>query len=226
MNGVRFRLCKSELIIPREIWEWNCYHYQPRAGDVVLDLGAHKGVFTVYAALGGATVHAYEPCADSYRMLLENCARNEVLPRVHAHNMAVWSKHGTLPLHHWPEAASGDSLIKAEHSGFELVNCITLAEAMHGIERCHFLKVDVEGAEFEVLSHAWADVFTRVDAVAVEIHSMALDPGGREHPVKFPGYTDEKFRHLRDHMGLCFDVDLDIDKNGDPHYLYGKRRGM
>jgi tRNA/tmRNA/rRNA uracil-C5-methylase (TrmA/RlmC/RlmD family) len=41
-------------------------------GDVVLDIGANIGVFTLYAAKQGAQVYAYEPMPPTYGVLQQN----------------------------------------------------------------------------------------------------------------------------------------------------------
>ena len=59
----------------REIWIDDLYLQEGISlctGDVVLDVGANIGVFTLYAAKQGAQVYAYEPMPPTYAVLQQN----------------------------------------------------------------------------------------------------------------------------------------------------------
>ena len=59
------------------------------AGDVVFDVGANIGVFTLYAANQGAEVYAYEPMPPSYAVLQQNIEAHGVGQLVHARNIGL-----------------------------------------------------------------------------------------------------------------------------------------
>ena len=213
----------GDLAIVDEVWRQNAYRYHPRPNDIVVDVGAHKGIFSTWCAMHGAFVHAYEPSKASFETMLINLRLNSVETRVTARNMAIWSQACRLPLYHWPGDAGGNSLLEVRQDS-EDVLCTTLEEAFTYVRWCDFLKVDTEGAEFEILGYASDSVLQRVGALAVEIHSPALDPGGREHPVKFTAYTDEKYERIVDRLRRNgFVLEELRAANGDPNYVYAKR---
>src|SRR3954466_15978873 len=55
--------------------------------DVALDIGAYTGIFSIVAAEANpfVDVHAFEIVPDVYRLLFENCVRNDLLDRVSLH---------------------------------------------------------------------------------------------------------------------------------------------
>ncbi len=153
-------------------------HFAP--GDVVIDVGAHIGAVSVVVATLNpqARIYAYEPSSSNYAMLLANLAANGV------HNVvpvqaAVSGTAGTLELVWSPlqtagasaslDAAGRQALVDQGWSR-ETVPCVTLDDvfATHGIDRCAFLKLDCEGAEWEIARQARA--LERVDAMALELH--------------------------------------------------------
>jgi FkbM family methyltransferase len=61
----------------------------PKDG-VVIDVGAHMGAFTLYAALEGASrVYSYEPDPKLFSVLQRNIAANRLEQRVKAWQAAV-----------------------------------------------------------------------------------------------------------------------------------------
>ncbi len=150
------------------------------AGDVVLDIGAHIGAVSIILAKlhPHARVIAYEPAASNYAMLLANLAANHVL-NVVAVREAVAGARGTLEMMWSPSETAGASGMLAEtvrHAlegrGWqrETVPCVTLEDvfAQHQLDRCAFLKLDCEGAEWGIARHATA--LSRVDTLALELH--------------------------------------------------------
>ena len=89
------------------------------AGDIAIDCGANLGLFTTRMAESGATVHAFEPNPDAYRMLEEVTSG---YPNVVLHQAAVTTEPGEVKLflHKYaeddPEYWSSGSSLLAEKS--------------------------------------------------------------------------------------------------------------
>ena len=72
------------------------------------------------------------------------------------------------------------SLFPREHADGSLtVEATTLADLFttYAIGRCHLLKMDCEGAEFEILHHCPDDVFAATDRIVLEVHDWVRDYG-------------------------------------------------
>jgi FkbM family methyltransferase len=135
-------------------------------GMTVLDVGANIGAFTLFfaKAVGEAgRVHAFEPQRTLYHVLCGNLALN-ALSNVTAIHGALADKPGTLFVRAVDYAKPGnfgglalDPAAVSQGAG-ENVGVSTI-DAL-GLERCDFVKIDVEGMERDVLQGA-ADTLAR-----------------------------------------------------------------
>ena len=92
----------------REIFTERCYLRRGidlRPGEVVFDVGANTGMFTLFAHLEcpGVTVHAFEPAPVPYAALKANAERHRVPGRVD--QVAVSDVAGRGKLTYYPDAA-------------------------------------------------------------------------------------------------------------------------
>jgi FkbM family methyltransferase len=122
-------------------------------GDVVLDVGAHIGLYTVHLAKKVRHVVAVEPEPSNLRFLLRNIRVNNVYGKVTVVPAAACERDGRarLHIHH---SSGGHSLIALEPSSGSIeVKCIRLDSLLEslGIDRVDVAKIDVEGYEFNVL---------------------------------------------------------------------------
>ena len=119
--------------------------------------------------MGGGAVYAYEPFAGSLALLRRNAERNR-MDAIIPVPLAIAGQVGWRALHmqgrHGVHSLFGDSGEAVR------IECITLAEAFarDHIERCDFLKLDCEGAEFEILLATPGEIFARIRRIALEYH--------------------------------------------------------
>lgn len=149
-------------------------------GHVVLDIGGHQGFFACYAAHLGARVLSFEPDEASHSLLVENVARNGLADRVTAHIAAVAGKNGQATLLLTDAMGGGMNSTCPSYPAFvgnkvresRIVPSVSLNhvvdEANSGsIRMC---KIDVEGAELEILSALSQDRARRVECFVLEYH--------------------------------------------------------
>lgn len=140
--------------------------------DVVIDVGAHIGSFSVYAARKAAKgrVLSFEPDEASYGQFVKNIQANN-LKNILAFKEAVGGQPG-------PRTLYSAKLNSAENNFYwggaraRSVACGTLSEVFtkNGIARCDFLKMDCEGAEYEILLNTPIDVLRKIRRIGVECH--------------------------------------------------------
>ena len=132
--------------------------YRPEAGDVVFDIGAHCGVSSYhFANLVGPTGHvfAFEPDPVNYELLLRNIERHQ-LTNVTPLQIAIAGNCGEAAFH--SEGTIGSGL--ARHSSrtsvgkLTMVKTATLEAAFDQWGPPQFCKIDIEGAEMEVVGAA------------------------------------------------------------------------
>ena len=176
----------------------------PGAFDTVVDVGAHAGFFAVRAAPLARRVLCYEPIPANFDLLRRNVAR---FPHVRAHPLAIAAKRGTVRMF-LSDNPSSHSMFPAEpgREGIE-VPCIPLSEvfAEHAIERCDLLKLDCEGAEYEILYAVPEELWRRIDRICMEVHPVAAGgkPWSAEGLVAHLGRVghEARFHPSRRHPG-------------------------
>lgn len=143
----------------------------PKRGDVVLDVGAYVGWYTLRAARAvGASgcVVALEPDAENRRQLEANLALNGI-GNVRIVGKAAWSGSGPLPWRHvdhppWRRVSGA-----AEGLAVDGVALDDLTAAL-ALPRVDWIKMDVEGAEVQALRGARALLRQFQPTLFIEVH--------------------------------------------------------
>jgi FkbM family methyltransferase len=152
--------------------------------SIVLDLGAHIGVFSIYATTTArnVVVYAYEPYPDFCTALRGNVRLNRRDETVHCFSVAVASETGTRELYLGGGQFFFPSVVgptKGDHVEQMVVPCTTLREIMevNRLEHIDLLKMDCEGAEYEILYSTPPSYLARIAEIRMEYHN--LDSGER-----------------------------------------------
>jgi len=127
--------------------------YKPHVNDVIIDIGAHIGTFTLLASskVPSGTVYAIEACADSCNLVHINKALN-CAANISVHHLAITDKRGTCTLF-YDTGNWGHSVVAPLSSQVEIVRTCTLSDFFrdNDINLCNFMKLNCEGAEFPIL---------------------------------------------------------------------------
>jgi FkbM family methyltransferase len=174
---------------------------------VIVDLGGNVGFSAVYFAMRfpQARIFTLEPDPAAFRSLLKN---TEAFPGIRSFPLAAAAENGTLTLHSSTGSTMSSSVYRrAQHAESHRVEAITLDEflSLEGIDAVDILKIDIEGAEFDVLRSARS--LDRVRFVIGEVHEDLMDA------------TWEEFR------GLLHGFEL-VDRPSAPRrrLIHGARR--
>jgi FkbM family methyltransferase len=142
-------------------WERHTMQYisELRNGDTVIDVGAHIGSYTIRCAkLVGENgkVIAVEPIPENLILLKNNTEFNK-LNNVLIEDKAIYNKQSKIKLFYYDAHPAGASVFKkfeSDHLHTIIVETTTLDAIIekYNLKRIDLLKVDVEGAEAEVLS--------------------------------------------------------------------------
>lgn len=149
-------------------------HFDPK---IILDLGAHKGFFSVMAArrFPEAQIYAIEPSSGNYKFLLQNIA---AFPNIHPIKAAIWSSRGNVTLH----TGSGDSVNYSLFERHGLTSTESVATLTLGdLPKADFIKCDIEGSEHALSFDA--------PYIALEVHNDINGvPGDIMENLKASGY--------------------------------------
>ena len=138
----------------------------------IVDIGAHVGSFTVWAALRSprARVLAVEPNPETFALLLENVRDNGLQERVTAVNAAVGSAPGVAGLELVEHSLATRLAPTGEGRKTTNVQRIDSLLAMAGIDEVDVLKVDCEGMEYDMFEAMGSEALRAVKTIACEYH--------------------------------------------------------
>ena len=167
-------------------------------GMVVVDIGAHVGIFTLGAASrvgGGGRVFAFEPSPDTADVLTRHVALNRCSDRVEVVRAVVSDADGVAPFYvHGLSMAASLSRDNVEALNPERIEAATRIDVRtvtldrfcdERNIRPALLKIDVEGAELRVLKGAHDLLRTGSPVILCEIHPAQMENCGGSMPATF-----------------------------------------
>jgi FkbM family methyltransferase len=178
-----------------EVVESGCYlnsgEFRIEAGDTVLDIGANVGLFSIWVSLNvpSTKIFAFEAAPDNFRALAENVRSNrlEGISPCHYAVSDGSSSHVTL----YRGLHGGIHSIRPEYRNWvpkagsarktEKVRAISLDRILRrfNIESVDYMKIDCEGAEYEILLSASSRTLSRIRKIVGEYHDLSAERNGR-----------------------------------------------
>lgn len=152
---------------------------------LVLDLGGNIGLFSLLAASAhpAAEVYAFEPGPPNARLFQINRLVNAALmDRIHLRQEAVGGETRSAEWCFDELNPGGSGFFGVSGARFP-VQIRSFAEVLASLPGPIALaKIDIEGAEFELLAATQPETWQKVSAVSLELHT---DPAGRTSQQEF-----------------------------------------
>jgi len=173
------------------------YEYLPEfelnrfEGKMIVDAGAHVGLFSLIASTFAKEVISIEPHPLNFKLLQLNLEINNA-ENVIPINKALWSKTETMTLYEGKHTGAHTILKKCDSKKFN-VSSITLKDLINEFGEIDLLKVDIEGAEFEVFNGLNGQDSENIKNIVAECHLEAGDISQLEKSLKENGWCTEKF---------------------------------
>jgi FkbM family methyltransferase len=169
------------------------------AGDIVLDCGAHIGVYTREAlSLGARLVVAIEPAPENLECLRRNFADEISKHRVVVYPKGVWDKEDFLTLYTNPGNSSGDSFLLRTQAASEVqkvpLTTIDIIVNELKLEKVDFIKMDIEGAPDRAIEGASNTLTKFKPRLAISTEEET------DEPQKIAALV---FHHRSDYRILC-----------------------
>ena len=166
-----------------EVWREEPYSargfYRPCDGDVVLDVGAHVGLFSLWLVRQNprCRVVAIEPSTENFACLQANVAAMGAR-QVSTYRYALGPRGGTGRVEPTTDRSIDHRLVPAPASNADAVPILSLQDLLDvaGADNVAMLKMDIEGAEYDVFAEVAQSTLRRVERLAVEYHDH-LRPG-------------------------------------------------
>jgi FkbM family methyltransferase len=153
----------------------------------IFDVGANKGQFAVQALKVLPTdffIHSFEPSIIAYNSLI----RNVVSQRVKLHNFGLSDKKQTIKLFNSGELVGSVYPITGDDQSYEEVYLNTLDAfcEVNKIKSIYYLKIDVEGAEIDVLRGA----NRLINSHAIQFIQFEIGPNNLSSKTTFRDFFD------------------------------------
>lgn len=152
-----------------------------KASHEIIDVGAHIGVFSIYASVlnPNVKIFAFEPEEANVALLKGNLKLNNI-QNVVVRGVAVGAEDGLKDFF-----VSADS---HNHSFFDVngslkkikVQVQSFGKILQKAEIVDLVKMDSEGAEFEILNSLSAEDFAKVRAFYIEYHEYSPEMKAEE----------------------------------------------
>ena len=152
-----------------------------RSGDVVLDCGAHVGVYTRKALSAGASVVvAIEPAPANLECLRRNFKAEIAAGRVVICAKGVWDKEELLPLYEDATNSAGDSFVirgsqDVVAKSIPLTTIDNIVAELH-LSHVGLIKMDIKGATQKALNGAMRTLTRDKPRMAISTEETEDDP--------------------------------------------------
>ncbi len=166
-----------------EIHQLAFFHSLVRPNDHLWDIGASNGLFALHAAAKGCTVDAFEPDPRIATRLRTNIELNNFDSKIEIHEVALSDEPGSFSLYSDGVEGNSPSLSDLGRHSSEIVVDVTTADLkMVDTKRPTIFKIDIEGAELDMLAGAKSILSTaeRPRMIFVEIHHTFLAQRGQK----------------------------------------------
>jgi FkbM family methyltransferase len=159
--------------------------YEPPQFDwasckTIVDIGGYIGCASLYFAKHAphAQIYAFEPSPSNFTALQRNIQSNHLEGCIHATQAAVGATSGTATFF-LMDTTGGNSLFQYTNPKEKItVPMVTLEDifAKYHIATCDFLKIDCEGAEYQILYTAPPALLQKVRLIMLEHHAFTGNP--------------------------------------------------
>ena len=181
-NGLKIKLRtkSTDLQAFANVWilkEYEVKEFEIRRNDLIIDVGGHVGLFALYASLKclEGKIISIEPHPQNFSLLQENINSNDFL-KTKLVNKAITNSNKGIKLFI-------DSLDDSAHSIYGIgeksimIKSSTLIDIMNesNFSKCDLLKMDCEGAEFEIMQSLSNNELLKIEKICLEYHLKGDD---------------------------------------------------
>ena len=153
--------------------DYQLKHLNVAGGSFVIDIGGHIGSFSLAAAkkFPDAKILCFEPSAFNYKILKKNIELNN-FDNISLFNKAVSSNEREVNIYINPINSAANSMYNPKGLSVK-VPSTTLEKIFmeNGIKKCPFMKMDCEGAEYDILLNTPDKVLKKIETMLIEYHS-------------------------------------------------------
>ncbi len=206
------------LYIYKEIFVDKCYDFPPveHPNPVIFDVGANTGLFAIRMKqlYPDAQLYCFEPNATNFYQLATNI-KLSLFKNVKIFQLGVGGTSRMEKLYIHQTNIGGHSIYQSETNSLEFteIELVSLNDLFkkYNIETCNLLKMDCEGAEFEIIKSL--DI-----ALASKIEKLIFEATPSVYSIEeIRNYLEAVNFTLLNKDGLCVAYNNLYYKNQNPH---------
>ena len=191
------------LYIYKEIFVDKCYDLPALQGNnpTIIDVGANTGLFAIRMKqqYNNSTLHCFEPFPSNYAQLQRNIDRSQ-LSDVNISMKGVGNSARKQKLFVHSKNVGGHSIYAKATDGnryvdIELVDIRQIINLLNGRD-CDLLKLDCEGAEYEIIKSMDRDTASRIKLIIFEASPELYDLHELNRHLSDIGYSVERKKGL------------------------------
>lgn len=208
-NSVYIRKKNSDIHIFYQVFaelQYDITFFTPFKPARMIDCGANVGYGTLYfnTVFPGVEVVSVEPETENYNMLCRNVANYKNVTPMHA---AIWHKSAGMSIKNPAEFAAGFEVAESsDNSGFAIKG-VTINEILksRNWDYADIIKIDIEGAEFELFANNPHEWLAKTRCLVIELHDN-LKPGVSQLFFKEMAHYNW-ITYIRGENIICFRAD-------------------
>lgn len=198
-QGISFWLIEEILPTFKEIYMENIYQIEfikkhiQSSSPVMVDIGANAGYASTFffSHFPKARIISFEPLPTNFELLSKNQRQNtflnwQIIPK------AVGKNNGKISL--FFQKSKGLTPVSSIYADFDSnnqdcieVEMVSLSQIFQDFElsKIDLLKLDCEGAEYEILYHTPQEYLNRISCIVMETHQRANENENQKSLEKF-----------------------------------------
>ncbi len=184
--------------------------------NYIIDIGGHTGMFSIYVRElnQNISIFTFEPEEKNYKALKENFLINHI-KGVFSKNLAVSGKKGDRLLYLSSDSHNHSLINESDNNEIKtqkiqstsLQDIIEKANKILNKSYCDLVKMDCEGAEFEIIEETPLEVFQKIKNIYIEYHKYlpSFDPQKIKQKLEQTGFKVTSKPSMYDkRMGTIF----------------------
>ena len=227
INKSSFQLLES-IFVKREYADYFPFY----ENNIIIDIGAHRGYFSLFAALNSgkdSKIFSLEPVSSNFKILEQNIRQNEnrnenrngnengnenksKCKNITTMKAAVAAFDGQLEIHlshDTNHSLIGENPLSGKSNAIEKVKAITLDSliSQYQLDEIDFLKMDCEGAEYDILFNATFETLKRIKILSLEFHDLKDPEKSASRLIDFmesKQFEMVKFHYEPSNLGLNY----------------------
>lgn len=177
---IMIRTNSTDIMQLATVWlaeDYKIPKFEVNNNDIIIDIGAHIGLFSLFVSQNckNGKIYCFEPVIENYNVLIKNIDLNKI-KNIIPLNQAVSKNNENIKMY----LNSDDSAHSIFSSGknFVQVKSTTIKSIFddNKIDNCNLLKLDCEGAEYEIIDSIPDEYFLRINKLIIEYHLASIKP--------------------------------------------------